>query len=86
MIQEWDKQSLSLDEEAQKMLLQPGKMLALPKAERSSRGWRREPGTSARAAAGSQRLQGRWRRKLFALDLVPVFLLQRPRKTQRGVN
>lgn len=54
MIQVSEKQPLS---GVQKMPLQPGKMLALPKAEWRSRGWRRELGTSAQAAAGSQRLQ-----------------------------
>lgn len=83
MIRVSEKQPLS---RVQKMPIRPGKMLALPKAEWRSRGWRRELGTSVRAAAGSQQLQGRPRRKLFALDFVPVFLLQRPGKTQRGVN
>lgn len=78
-----EKLPLNVAEEVWKI---PGKMLVLPKTERRSRGWRREPGTSAWAAAESQRLQGRPRRKLFALDLVPMFLLQRPGKTQRGVN
>lgn len=86
MIQVLEKQPLSLAEKVQKMPPQPGEMLVLLKAERRSRGWRRELGTSAWAAAGSQRLQGRARRKLFALDFVPVFLLQRPGKTQQGVN
>lgn len=83
MIQVSEKPPLSPAEKVRKI---PGKMLVLPKTEQRSRGWRREPGTSARAAAESQRLQGRPRRKLFALDFVPMFLLQRPGKTQWGVN
>lgn len=63
-------------DQVQKMLLQPGRGW-----QSRGRGWWR-----AQAAAGSQRLQGRVRRKLFALDFAPVFLLQRPGKTQRGVN
>lgn len=46
-------------------------------------GWR-EMGTEL----GARGSRGGWagRRELFALDFVPVFLLQRPRKTQQGVN
>lgn len=61
----------------------------------ATRGWEDGQGRVERQGlqgdghrAGSQRLQGRLSREeeLFALDLVPVFLLQRPRKTQQGVN
>lgn len=73
------KQPLSLAEGVEKMPPEAGKMQG--RVERQGL-----EGDGHRA--GSQRLQGRLRREeeLFALDLVPVFLLQRPRKTQQGVN
>lgn len=86
MIQVSEKQPQSLAEEVQKMPPDPGRMLVLPRAERRSRGGGGSRAPRRGPQAQSQRRQGRPRRKLFALDFVPVFLLQRPGKTQRGVN
>lgn len=58
-------------------------MLAVPRAEWRGRGWR-EMGTELGASSSRGGRGGR--RELFALDFVPVFLLQRPRKAQQGVN
>lgn len=74
MIQVLQKQPPSLAEKVEKM---PGKMLVVAKAERTSRGGG-ELGTWEEAPGESQ--------NLFALDFAPVVLLQRPGKTQRGVN
>lgn len=75
MIQVLQKQPPSLAEKVQKM---PRKMLVLAKAQRRSQG----AGGAGHSGRGSRGEPG----NLFALDFVLVFLLQRPRKTQWGVN
>lgn len=75
MIQVLQKQPPSLAEKVEKM---PGKMLVLAKAQRRSQGG----GGAGHSGRGSRGEPG----NLFALDFVLVFLLQRPRKTQWGVN
>lgn len=75
-----EKQPLRVAEVPQKMPPEAGEVA---RAEWRGRGWR-EMGTEL----GARGSRGGWagRRELFALDFVPVFLLQRPRKTQQGVN